>query len=116
MSVNRRCFLASLAAAPFVPAQTAPAQDQFRYCLNTATLQGYKPSLAETVDAAGKAGYRAIEPWLNLITAYTGQGGSLADMRKRIADHGLTVESACAFPQWMVDDAPRRAPALEQAK
>jgi sugar phosphate isomerase/epimerase len=94
----------------------ADGQDRFRYCLNTATLQGYKLSVAEMVDAAGKAGYQAIEPWLNPLTAYTGQGGSLGDLRKRIVDHGLTVESAIAFPQWVVDDPAKRAAALEQAR
>jgi sugar phosphate isomerase/epimerase len=92
------------------------SEDRFRYCLNTATLQGYKLSATEMVDVAGKAGYQCIEPWLSLLTAYTGQGGALQDLRKRIADLGLTVESAIAFPQWIVDDPAKRAAALEQAR
>ena len=68
------------------------------------------------VSIASQAGYLAIEPWLSLINAYTKAGGSLPDMRKRIADLGLTVESAIAFPQWAVDDAAKRASGLEQAK
>jgi sugar phosphate isomerase/epimerase len=92
------------------------SEDRFRYCLNTATLQGYKLPATEVVDLAGKAGYQCIEPWLSLLTAYTGQGGSLSELRKRIADLGLTVESAIAFPQWVVDDPAKRAAALEQAR
>lgn len=43
-------------------------------------------------------------------------GGSLPDLSRRIADLGLTVESAIAFPQWIVDDPAKRASALEQAR
>jgi sugar phosphate isomerase/epimerase len=37
-------------------------------------------------------------------------------MKKRIADLGLTIESAIAFAPWMVDDDAQRAKGLEQAK
>jgi 2-keto-myo-inositol isomerase len=91
-------------------------QSAFRYCLNTATLQGYKLGLTETFEVAAKAGFQAIEPWLSLLTTYIRQGGSLPDLRKRISDLGLTVESAIAFPQWLVDDPAKRASALDQAR
>jgi 2-keto-myo-inositol isomerase len=72
--------------------------------------------VAEMIDVAAKAGYNAIEPWLNGLHTYADQGGSLLDLRKRIADSGLTVESAIAFPQWIVDDPAKRAAGIEQAK
>ena len=119
---SRRQFLrtgaaagAGVAAAAGAPSP-APGASGFRYCLNTATLQGYKLGIAETVDVAAKAGYHAIEPWLNLLTPYAERGGSMPELRRRIADAGLTVESAIAFPQWIVDDAARRAAALDQLK
>ena len=40
----------------------------------------------------------------------------LKDLKKRISDHGLTVESAIGFPEWIVDDDARRAKGLERAK
>jgi 2-keto-myo-inositol isomerase len=114
---SRRQFLAACAALPVVsrPGGAAPPDNPpaFKLCLNTATLRGYRIGIVETIDAAGKAGYHAIEPWLDSLTAYT---GSLPDLRKRIADFGMTVESAIAFPQWVVDDPARRAQAMEQAK
>lgn len=88
----------------------------FRYCLNFATLRGYQSGVVEMVEVAAKAGYQAIEPWVDTLHAYEDKGGSLADFRKRVADLGLTVESAIAFPQWIVDDAGKRATGLEQAK
>jgi sugar phosphate isomerase/epimerase len=37
-------------------------------------------------------------------------------LKKRIADHGLTVESAIGFAEWIVDDDARRTKGLEQAR
>lgn len=87
-----------------------------RYCLNTSTVRGQKLDLPALVDLASRAGYGGIEPWLGEITAYRDAGGSLADMRKRIADAGLTVESAIGFAEWIVDDEARRKAGLENAK
>jgi len=107
--------LAAITASGVAPAQQ-PSAPGFRYCLNTATLQGYKLGIVELVETAAKAGFQAIEPWLNQITQYVSGGGSLADLRKRIADRGLTVESAIAFPQWLVNDPAKRSTAFEQAR
>src|SRR5690606_34648850 len=47
---------------------------------------------------------------------YTAAGGSLKDLRKRIADLGLSVASVIGFPEWIVDDDARRAKGLEEAR
>lgn len=88
----------------------------FRYCFNTSTIRGQKLSLVEEIDIAAKAGYQAIEPWISEIEKHVEHGGSTADLKKRIADCGLTVESAIGFAEWIVDDEGRRAKALEQAR
>ncbi len=88
----------------------------FKYCLNTSTIRGQKLPLTEIVDLAAKAGYQAIEPWISEIEAHVQQGGTLADLRKRIEDHGLTVESAIGFAEWIVDDEARRLKGLERAR
>jgi 2-keto-myo-inositol isomerase len=87
-----------------------------RYCFNTSTIRGQKLSLVEEIDIVAQAGYQAIEPWIGEIQKYVEQGGSLPDLKKRIADCGLTVESAIGFAEWIVDDDVRRAKALEQAR
>jgi sugar phosphate isomerase/epimerase len=89
---------------------------KYRYCLNTSTIRGQKLSLPEEVDLAADAGYDAIEPWVREIQAYADDGGSLPDLKKRIADRGLSVESAIGFAEWIVDDEARRAKGLEQAR
>jgi len=70
----------------------------------------------EVVDIVAQAGYQAIEPWINEIEAYVQKGGSLPDLKKRISDLGLTVESAIGFAEWIVDDDARRTKGLEQAR
>ena len=95
---------ASVSAAPF------------RYCLNMATLRGQKLGIVKEVEAAAQAGYDGIEPWVATLDEYVSGGGKLADLRKRISDSGLQVESAIAFAEWAVNDDARRAKGLEQAR
>ncbi len=88
----------------------------FRYCLNTSTIRGQKLGLEKEIDVAAEAGYSAIEPWVSTIGEYVEAGGKLPDIRKRIEDYGLTVESAIGFARWIVDDDAVRAQAFEQVK
>ena len=60
---------------------------EFLYCLNTSTIR--PTPLLEKIRIAGKAGYTAIEPWNDEITAYLEQGGSLAELKRALADAGL---------------------------
>ncbi|MGC8668484.1 MAG: sugar phosphate isomerase/epimerase family protein [Chthonomonadales bacterium] len=88
----------------------------WRYCLNTSTIRGQKLPLLEIIDIAAQAGYDGIEPWIEEIEAHVRSGGSLEQLRQSIVDHGLTVESAIGFAEWIVDDEVRRNKALAQAK
>src|SRR5262245_10456089 len=124
---NRRQLLSGGAAAGLSLAAGATAIDSSRaaapaspprvqYSLNMSTIRGQKLSLPDQVDLAAKAGYDAVEPWINELRQYQQGGGSLDDLRKRIADHGLKVPSAIGFAEWIVNDDQRRAAGLEQAK
>ena len=122
--------LAAAAAIPAIPmleetvsAQSQPqapnnrpANEPFGYCLNTSTIRGHKLSITEEIDIAAEAGYRAIEPWIGKIDDYLGRGGSLKDLAKRISDHGMTVESAIGFAQWIVNDDAARSKGMEAAR
>jgi sugar phosphate isomerase/epimerase len=103
------------AAAPSGPLVQAPAAP-VRYCLNTATLRGHKLGIVKETEIAAKAGYEGIEVWVDAIEAYARNGGALKDLGQQIRDSGLTVEGAIGFPEWLVDDEPRRAKGLELAK
>jgi 2-keto-myo-inositol isomerase len=126
--ISRRHLLAQagIAAGATAVTQTAlPAEEKqtlsknkqpFRYSLNTSTIRGQKLGIVEEIEIAAKAGYDAIEPWINEIDDYVKQAGSLKDLAKRIADHGLAVASAIGFAQWIVDDDAQRAKGLEEAR
>lgn len=110
------------AAGPMMEGQVSPdasrpaSADPFGYCLNTATIRGQDLSITTEVDIAAKAGFGAIEPWIDKIEEYRKKGGALSDLRKRIEDHGLKVPSAIGFARWIVDDEQERAKGMEQAK
>ncbi len=97
-------------------AESAPTQGQVIYCLNTATIRGQKLGIVKETEIAAKAGYQAIEPWVEAIDQYAKGGGSLTDLKKHIQDLGLSVESAIAFPEYLVDDDSQRARGFEKAK
>jgi len=97
-------------------ARPRPANEPFGYCLNTSTIRGNNLDIVAVVNAASKAGFHAIEPWIMEIDRYTSDGGALKDLGKRIADAGLTVEDAIAFNSFLDDDDARRAASMEKLK
>ncbi len=116
-------FGAALAANQLNPSATAAeppttlrAAPPFLFSLNMATVQGQKLGIEKEIQIAGAAGYDAIEPWLSSINEYVKAGGKPADLKKQIADLGMTVESAIGFSEWLAEDDARRAKGLEQAK
>ena len=132
MSTDRRRFMSSavlsgvgltlvgsnatVEASTDLAAVIRQTTDGFRFCLNTSTIREPKLGIEREVDIAGLAGYDAIEPWIPTLREFVSGGGKLTDLGKRIADAGLTVESAIGFAQWIVDDEKRRKEALEEAK
>jgi sugar phosphate isomerase/epimerase len=124
-NLTRRTWLTTAAVGGMaMPFAVAPAEekndgktaDPFRYGLNTATLMGQKLSIVEEVEIAGRAGYQALEPWVRELDQYVKDGGNLKDLGKRIADRGLSVESAIDFFEWIVDDDTQRKKSLENAR
>ncbi|MGD0361952.1 MAG: sugar phosphate isomerase/epimerase family protein [Bryobacteraceae bacterium] len=121
-SSRRRFLTATLSCAtlssPIAARASASPDDRsgFRYCLNTATVSGYHLNLANQIEVTARAGYQAIEPWVSSIYEDGAGKTAMMDLRNRIADRGLTVESAIAFPEWIVEDPGRRAKGLEQVR
>ena len=112
-AVAGAALLGEQAAAAAAAEQSASAEP-FRYCLNTGTIMGQKLTAREEVQVAADAGYSGIEPWIRTLRRHVEDGHSLADLRKQIADSGLTVESAIGFPAWAVDDDARRQQAMDE--
>ena len=125
MTFNRReAFLAAgatalggiLTSTASGQTESKPPAGKFRFGLNMSTIRGQDLDAAQEIEIAGKAGYTAIEPWLGKLHDYVSNKGTTSDLRKRIEDHGLTVESAIGFAPWVVNDDEQRAKGLEQAK
>ncbi|MGC6444569.1 MAG: sugar phosphate isomerase/epimerase family protein, partial [Rubripirellula sp.] len=123
--IQRRQLLvaasALTAAATFKPSQATAIESEsskmpVRFALNTSTLRGQKLSVTEQIEITAKAGYDGIEPWIGDLQRYADEGGSLTDLKKRIQDLGLTVDSAIGFANWIVDDDQARKEGLENAK
>lgn len=97
-------------------AETKKPEAEFRYCLNTGTIRGQELGIVREIEVTSQAGYDGIEPWLRSINDYVEKGGTLRDLRKRLEDGGLKLESAIAFAQWIVNDPEKRKAGLEEAK
>lgn len=103
-------------SAAAASADPAAVRRRWRFCLNTSTIRGQQLSLVDEIELAARAGYDGIEPWLRELEQYVRDGGSLPDLKKRLDDRGLRVESAIGFAPWIVDDPSQRAAGLDQAK
>jgi sugar phosphate isomerase/epimerase len=87
---------------------------EFLYCLNTSTIR--PTPLLEKIKIAAAAGYQAIEPWNDEITEYVNQGGSLADLKKALADAGLAVVSVIALHGWITAEGDEKAKSFAECR
>ena len=98
------CASEGQAQAGLAIAGSAVSKGRFLLGLNTSTIRGQKLSIVEEIELARKAGYQAMEPWIDELERYAESGGSLEDLGKRFRDAGISVESAIGFFDWVVDD------------
>ena len=87
---------------------------EFVYCLNTSTIR--PTPLIEKIKVAGKAGYTAIEPWNDEITAYLEQGGSLPELKRALGGAGLRVVSMIALHGWITAEGAEYQRVLEDCR
>jgi 2-keto-myo-inositol isomerase len=87
---------------------------EFLYCLNTSTIR--PTPLLKKIEVAGKAGYQAIEPWNDEITAYLEHGGTLAELKQSLADAGLKVVSVIALHSWITTDGAEYQRVLDECR
>jgi 2-keto-myo-inositol isomerase len=87
---------------------------KLRYCLNVSTINNSKVDIVDQIETASKAGFDGIEIWLRDVQRYLESGRKLPELRNRLMDANLRVESAIAFGQWVVNDDAARAKGLEE--
>src|SRR5688500_14183987 len=83
-------------------------------CLNTSTIR--PAGLMDKIDAAAAAGFRAVELWNDDVFAYLHDGGTLAEVRARLAAHGLIVPSMIAIRGCVGSDEAGRSGRLGEAR
>jgi len=86
----------------------------FIYCLNTSTIR--PTPLLEKIEVAGKAGYAAIEPWNDEITAYLDQGGTHSELKGALANTGLKVVSMIALHGWITSEGAEHRRVLDDCR
>jgi sugar phosphate isomerase/epimerase len=87
---------------------------EFVYCLNTSTIR--PTPLLEKIEIAAAAGYQAIEPWNDEITAYLEQGGSFGELKSALAGSGLKVVSMIALHGWITAEGALHQRALDECR
>lgn len=88
----------------------------FVYCLNMATIRGHNLGFAKELEVAAKAGFRAVEIWMDSLQIFLNKGSTLTEARQRMKDLGLVAVNAIGFSEWVVDDEGRRRKAIDQLK
>ena len=98
-------------------AKTKPlVKTDFIYCLNMATIRGHKLGFVKELETASKAGFRAVEIWIDTLQEYLATGKTIKDAKKLLDDLGLTVEDSIGFAEWISNDETTRKKAIEQTK
>lgn len=86
----------------------------FIYCLNSSTIR--PTPILDKIRIAAEVGYAAIELWHDDIDLHLSKGGHLADIRKAVADRGLTVPTTIYLKGWAEPDAAVRQRELDECK
>jgi len=87
---------------------------RLKYCLNASTIM--TTSIMQQIDVAAAAGYVAIELWHDHIDTHVSEGGSIADIRKAVDDHGLVVPTTIYLAGWFDSQGDEYVANLDECK
>ncbi|GAB3748036.1 sugar phosphate isomerase/epimerase [Spirosoma pomorum] len=80
------------------------------------TIRGHKLGLVKELETAAKAGFPAVEIWIDSLQEYLKNGGKTAELKKRLTDLNVRVENAIGFAPWILDDESARRKGVDQLK
>ncbi len=86
----------------------------FIYSLNSSTIR--PTPLLDKIRIAGETGYAAIELWHDDIDAHLSRGGTLAEIRKALADNNLEVPTSIYVKGWFETTGEEHEQALVECK
>jgi 2-keto-myo-inositol isomerase len=87
---------------------------RFRYCLNASTIR--TTPILKQIEVASSAGYEAIELWHDHIDEHLHTGGSLAEIRQALTDHGLLVPTTIYLAGWFQPAGMEHQKALDEVR
>lgn len=90
-----------------------------KLCLNTSTLASPaddRLSVCEKISLAAEAGFELLEPWNDELDRWVERGGDLAEIRARLADHGMAAASVISLRGWMEYDGARHDEAIADCR
>jgi 2-keto-myo-inositol isomerase len=94
---------AALAIPQFACVREKKSETDFRFCLNTSTINGQKLGIRKSIEIGAQAGYDSLEVWVRDVQAYIADGNSLAGLTQHIRDAGIEIANAIGFAPWMSD-------------
>lgn len=87
---------------------------RFRPCLNASTIR--TTPVLKQIEAAASAGFEAIELWHDHIDEHIKHGGTLTEIRRGLADHGLEVPTTIYLAGWFQPAGPEHLIALDEVR
>jgi len=86
----------------------------FKYSLNGSTIR--TTDVMRQIEVAAAAGYVGIELWFDKIDEYTAAGGTVAEIKQALDDHGLAVPTTIYLCDWFDTAGAAYQQALEESK
>ena len=86
----------------------------FLYCLNASTIR--PTPLLDKIRIAGEVGYSAIELWHDEIEEFVAGGRPLGDVKKALADAGLSLPTTIYLRGWCDTTGAEHVAGLEECK
>jgi 2-keto-myo-inositol isomerase len=86
----------------------------FLYSLNSSTIK--TTPILRKIEVAAAAGYAGIELWHDDIDAHVEAGGTVADVRQCVDDHGLKVPTTIHIHSWFQPAGDEHTAAMDAAK
>jgi sugar phosphate isomerase/epimerase len=111
--------IAAGATALWKPKLYAATQEEkfpFTFCLNTATIRGQNLGFIKELEVAATAGFSGVEIWIDTLKQYLNNGGSVKEIKNKLASLNLKIENCIAFHEWVVDDDATRNANTEEMK
>lgn len=101
---------------PKLYAATQEEKFPFTFCLNMATIRGQNLGFMKELEVAAAAGFGSVEIWIDTLQEYLTNGGSVKEIKNKLASLNLKIENCIAFHEWVVYDEVTRKASIEQMK